>query len=127
MAMTRAEKEQLAELEGKLEEVRTWLALTPTPRVNPDVPPPGNDQPFGTLTKGFLPSGSGQFIYAEPACSSSLHHGNGQQERTTSQQPRALYSTELLALRAARNKVEWEAAQALRRLDKKIAELEEKQ
>lgn len=56
---------------------------------------------------------------AERACSSYVHHGIGW-ERTTAQNPKRLYSTRLLALRAVRNELERDCAFELARIDKWI-------
>lgn len=95
------------------------LALHPTEPVHPDIPPPtydGSDK----LSKGWLVVGAGHYARVEKGCSSSAYHGSGQTERTTTQNPHALYSTRLLALRAARYEIERYAGGVLLNIDKQI-------
>jgi hypothetical protein len=90
-------------------------ALRWTEPVLPDVmPPKGGDD----LSKGFLHNSYS--MRAEPACSSSVYHGIGRNDKTTSQGTRHLYSTRLLALKAMRHEVENEAAKKLHEIDKLI-------
>jgi len=110
MAMTKKEKEAL-------EAALTVAALRTTTDVAPDVPPPTN----GGLSKGFAVVGErSDNGRVEPACSSSVHHGIGQHDRTTSQNARHLYSTKILALKALRRAIEQDCAVRLRRVDRMI-------
>ena len=110
MAMTKKEKEAL-------EAALTVAALRTTTDVAPDVPPPTN----GGLSKGFAVVGErSDYGRVELACSSSVHHGIGQQDKTTSQNARHLYSTKILALKALRRVIERDCAERLRRVDRMI-------
>lgn len=110
MAMTKKEKEAL-------EAALTVAALRTTTDVSPDVPPPTG----GGLSKGFAVVGErSDYMRVEPACSSSVHHGVGHQDKTTSQNARHLYSTKMLALKALRRAIERDCAERLRRVDRMI-------
>ena len=113
MAMTKKDKEAL-------EAALTASALRTTSDVAPDVPPP-----LGVcgLSKGFaVVAERSEYCRVEPACSSSVYHGIGQQEKTTSQKAKHLYSTKMLALKALRRAVERDCADRLRRVDRMIEE-----
>ena len=99
-------------------------ALHVTPKVEPDVLPPTG---FSELSKGFVYCGWLDSMRVEKACSSMSAHCVGSDQKTTSQRPKALYSSRLLALRAARNVIERECAKILLKLDAEIAsELQQK-
>ncbi len=106
----------------QLEDALTLAAMHPTAKVEPDVPPPINGSGIDKLSVGFLPLGV-DHPRVEPACSSSCFHGVGSQTKTTSQRPVALYSTEILAWKAARNRVEEKCMDDLRRIDRIIENL----
>ena len=113
MAMTKKEQEEVRELKRRLS---TLAALRWTEEVLPDVPIPAwsaDDK----LSVGYLPC----YSRVEKACSSSLHHAIGRQDKTTSQQARSLYSTKLLALKALRYEKELRFAGELADLDIQIA------
>jgi hypothetical protein len=114
MAMNKKEQ---AEMERLRDELRLAKALRFTEAVKPDVIPP---ESFSGLVKGFLYNA----YYAEPrvvpACSSSTSHGWGRDDKTTTQQPRSLYSTRLLALRACRHDLEKQCAKLLAEIDRQI-------
>jgi len=110
-------KKQQAEIDNRLERALTLAAFHRTEPVLPDVPVP---TPFGTLSKGFLPSGYHDGISIQKACSSSVHHGIGYDDKTTTQGSRRLFSTKLLALKNARYDAEIYAAMILRRIDRQI-------
>lgn len=111
MSMTKKEK---TAHDAALAEARLLGALRWTSEVRPDVP-----IPIGAgLSTGWLPFHS----RVEIACSSSVHHATGRTDKTTSQNPRNLYSTKLLALRALRHEMELRFAQELANVDKQIAE-----
>ena len=114
MAMTKKEK---AEFDAAILEARTLAALRWTERVEPDVPPPDS---HSNLKSGFLYDAHSQEV--KPACTSSVGHSFGRADKTTTQNPRHLYSTMLRALQAMRNEVEMRAARELLRIDKMIAE-----
>jgi hypothetical protein len=112
MAMNKAEKELVEEL--KLKNALRWTAP-----VNPDVPIP--ESCTSQLSLGWLPiAAMSDSARVESACSSAGSHGVGSWVKTSSQQPRALYSTKLLALKALRYQVECNCAKLLRRIDAMI-------
>lgn len=116
MAMTKKEKELL-------EAALTAAALRTTADVAADVPPPASGR--AGLSVGWMLLGErSDSARVEVACSSSVHHGVGRQDRTTSQGARHLYSSELLALKALRREVEKDCADRLRRVDRMIEEVE---
>ena len=103
--------------ERRFHELRVLAALRWTAPVEPDVPPPTrSDQ----LTRGWIAIAN----RVEPGCSSSIYHGSGTMNKTTSQGARALHSTKLRALRAMRNIVERDAAQRLAQIDAQIEDLD---
>lgn len=112
MAMTKKER---AEIDALVKKLRISGALRWTEEVKPDVPIPKGWQ---GLSKGWLPRAWDGT--AEPACSSAVHHARGQNDKTTSQGAKELYSTRLLALKAARHQVEMEAAEKLAQIDERI-------
>jgi len=114
MAMTKKEKDIL-------ESALTAAAFRTTSDVAPDVPPPNSSS--NKLSEGWATVGSGgDYGRVEPACSSSVHHGVGRQDKTTTQGAKSLYSTKLLALKALRRSVEIDCATRLRRVDRMINE-----
>lgn len=119
MAMTKAERNRLVELEEELRRAKAWRRTEP---VEPDVPIPGYDGP--RLSKGWLYNahlGSyGSTAIVERACSSTVSHAFGQDDKTTTQQPRRLYSTKLLALKAARYDLEQQMEKILAETDRQI-------
>lgn len=94
-------------------------ALRWTEIVEPDLGPPPVSAQFGTLTKGFMQNLHSMRV--ERACTSKTSHAFGQDDKTTSQGPKRLYSTKTLALKAMRNAIEREAAEKLNRIDTMIA------
>jgi hypothetical protein len=108
-------KKERAEIDGELTRLRVRAALCWSDDVQPDVPiPKGGD----SLSEGWLPAYRG----AEVACSSAVCHALGRTDKTTTQGPRELYSSKVLALRARRYEFALEAAQALARIDALILE-----
>lgn len=105
-------KEQAA-----FEELQTRLALrfTGFEPIKPDIPVPSC---FQEMTKGFLFNSYSKRV--EPACSTTVSHGYGRDDRTSSQNARALYSSRKLALMAMRREVEIMYAKELRQIDKQI-------
>lgn len=107
-------KKELQTLEAAL----TQSALRSTCGQLPDVAIPPS---FSDLTKGWLPiASSSTSARVEPACSSSVHHATGRTDKTTTQQPRRLFSSRLTALRQLRYEAEQEAASRLRSIDRMI-------
>ena len=109
-------KKELAEMESLRVELLRAKSFRLTDKVERDLPPP----PFSRdgLTKGW--DYNAHSLAANKHCSSSMYNGSGW-EKTTSQQPRSLFSTELLALRAMRYHVEQEAMTRLAAVDALIA------
>lgn len=87
-----------------------------------DIPVPSGSS---DTTRGWLFNAYREHDQVQRSCSSTTSHSFGRDDKTNAQQPRALFSTRLLALRALRNAVELEAATRLRGIDKMI-EQEEK-
>lgn len=114
MAMTKKEKTELERLQRELREAK---ALRFTDLVKPDVAPP--ERFADPLSIGYVYSVHAQRV--EKACSSSIFHGYGW-EKTNSQQPIWLYSTQKLALRALRAELERQYAKDLAEIDLKIDE-----
>jgi len=117
MSMTKAEKAAVQEIKDALEEALMWAALHKTEAVKKDVPPA---ECFKPLSVGYDYAGSRGDYQVEPCCSSASGHSFGSTTKTDSQKSRHLYSTRLLALKAARNAIERDAAAALRNIDKQI-------
>ncbi len=118
MAMTKKER---AEFDAALKAARIMGALRFTAKVLPDVAIPG----FGikpALATGFLFNSHSPRVV--PACSSSTSHSFGRNDKTDSQHPRALFSTELFAWSGLRNELEQKYAASLAEVDARIAELE---
>lgn len=115
MAITKKEKEAL-------EAALMAAALRTTEDVSPDVPPPSISG-RKKLSKGWAVVGErGDHGRVELACSSSMYHGIGRQDETSSKGALHLYSTKLLALKALRRAVERDCAERLRRVDRMIEE-----
>jgi hypothetical protein len=112
MAMTKAEKARLDELENQL---RIAKAFRFTDEVRPDVMPPARSN---DLAKGFLFNDYTREVAV--ACTSSVYHAYGQDDRTTTQRARCLYSTRLRALRALRHSVEKIVSEQLAEIDREI-------
>lgn len=118
MSMTKAERERFALLEKDLAEA---LAFRRTEEVAPDVYPP-NTSSKDRMTYGFQPHQYNLDASAEPCASTSVSHYRYYNGKITggSQRGVRLYSTRLLALQAARYKMECAVAKALAKLDAAI-------
>src|SRR4051812_12062019 len=105
-------KKEQAELAALKQEVRIARALRWTDPVQRDLPPPTRG---GTVSQGWDYS-DGRWT-VQQAWSSSVYHGYGEYVSkghcAASQNPRALFSTEELALQALRNAAEREFAEQL--------------
>lgn len=121
MAMNKKEK---AALEDAIQELAIARALrwSDQPVPDYDVLPPE----YGSrenLSRGWVPSHYferyGSSNYASKGCSSSVDHGSGW-EKTTTQGPRKMYSTRLLALRRTRANAERQFAKVLAEIDAEI-------
>lgn len=98
------------------EALKTRLALRFTDgEFAPDIPPP---PAFGDVTRGYTLSL--HYREAVPACSSHSTHGLGKETESIRRGGLALYSSEVLALRALRQQLEAQFAGQLREVDKKI-------
>ena len=117
MAMTKAEKAYVEELE-------TLLALKRTAPVDPDIDP----RNLSGKAYGFSESSvTVTWRYPEKAVTTSSSHGRFPDGSTRSMVPDsqrgiALHSTRLGALQYTRNKLERRAAEVLREIDLAIAE-----
>lgn len=113
-------KKEQAEMDGLRNQLRIAKALRFTEAVGPDVPIPSRAAPHAELSKGWLyHQWHGEFR-VEIACSSVVNHAVGRNDRTTTQQPRELYSSKLRALRDCRAAMEMDFAKALARVDAEI-------
>jgi hypothetical protein len=108
--MNKKEAAYVCSLRNELERMR---ALRWTKPVEPDVNPPVQQ---GVTYTGWIYCGD----RVEPASSTSLVHSCG---GITMKGARALYSTQLLALKALRHATELECAEKLRRIDLAISEV----
>ena len=117
--MTKRERAEMEELRSQLRMARAFHFTTP---VEPDVPPPSGMS--DGLTEGFLYNAYERAWRVVPACSSSVGHSFGCDDRTDSQNPSALFSTRLLALQALRNDAEKQCARWLAEIDQAIEKAE---
>lgn len=117
MAMNKQEK-------ALVEDLKTKAAFHRTDEITPDVPAPKTSEPgVGRMAKGYLPVAPlSDMCRVEPACSDSVNHGVGTWEKTTTQRPRDLYSTRMLALKRLRWEVEQDCMKRLRRIDRMMEE-----
>lgn len=117
MAMTKTEK---AAMDALKREVSVARALRWTDEVKRDLMPP---KMGGEVTQGWDIGGAS----VRQAWSSSMYNGSGIYleggNGIKSRDPRSLYSTEELALRALRNTLERKCAEALADIDARIEEL----
>lgn len=118
MAMTKAEQQEVARLKHELALAK---ALRFTDPVESDIAPPANNE--------IIINGWSWAVYqgeysVMKACTSSTRHSKGIWDKARYPGPRHLYSTELLATRAARSDLARRAAQELAQMDARIAELE---
>lgn len=113
MPMNKKEREsyELMQLEVTLHK-----AMFVSDLIEPDVPPPSVGEP---MTTGWTYNEHSMRIL--PACSSSIGHGLDQTDKTTSQHPLALYSSQKLAYKALRGVLSRRYATSLLIIDKKIA------
>lgn len=119
MAMTKGTRLKLDELEHK---VRLLSAFRWSAPVKPDVEPPHGRFDY---TYGYWYRTHDLHVY--PAWSSGIYSGYGHEAGIHSQHgAKALYRSELAALRALRHAVELEAAERLAKIDQRIADEEAK-
>lgn len=101
----------------QLEDALTKAAFHRTEKVEPDILPPTD---YKELCKGYSFVVSRGYVSISKACTSSNGHCSHSDDKTTSQGSRPLYSSKLLALKAARHATENEACNTLRGIDKLI-------
>lgn len=101
---------------GMLQQALRW-----TDHVPRDLPHPQPGSGGREMTKGWDYCASMDGGRVDKACSTCIHHGSGW-ERTTSQQPKDLYSTKLMALQGLRHELEFKYAKVLANLDTQIRE-----
>lgn len=115
--MTKLSKKAQEELLNQQREARIRASLHWTePADGPDVQPPTGSG----LVTGYLYNAYTNRV--DVACTSSVTHAFGRDDKTTTQHPRSLYSTRLRALLALRNAVERECAERLAKIDRMIEE-----
>ena len=107
-------KKEAAKVESMRRELSIVAALRWTEKVLPDIPIPTGSG----FTKGWLTG----FDRVDIACSNSVFHAYGRNDKTTTQQPAALFSTRILALKALRYQMERRFAEVLANIDRQIAE-----
>lgn len=117
------------EREREITEQRKALddALWLTDPIEPDINIPTE---WKEIRNGWLPTTNGFWFPAagaQKACTSSNSHSTDKWGKTESQQPRRLYSTELLALKAARSELAEKFAKVLMDADRRISEMEAKE
>jgi hypothetical protein len=108
MSMTKKEQ-------AEVEALKIRLALHFTSDVNPDISRPDSGQ---GIINGYNFNSYNKRI--EKSCSTSYSHGNGQWDKTGSQNAIAQYSSPILAYRAMRRELEDRFARELREVDIKI-------
>lgn len=110
--MTKKEK-------AELEALKLAASFYRTEAVEPDVEPP--ELLSDGLKTGFLCVGAkSEWARIKMACTSSIGHSSGNNDKTTSQGSRRLFSTRLRALKALRNEVENECMKRLRAVDRMV-------
>ena len=106
-------KKELAEMEA----LKTKLALRLYPEVKPDIPKPTN----GTgVVNGYTFNAYSKRV--EKACSTSIYHGNGCWDKTTSQNSIEMFSSEKLAYQAMLYELSLRFAGELRAVEKILEE-----
>lgn len=79
------------------------------PEIEPDVIPPDVSTPGNPILNGWFPyrplSYGDKAPTVKKACTSSISHSIGQWDKTTSQRPKALYSSPTLALKSLLPKI----------------------
>lgn len=113
-------KKEKAEFDAALYKAKILGALRWTTGVEPDVMPPVSG--ISQLRAGYLYNkyGDGEI---RDACTSTIYHSYGRNDKTTTQGSRALYSTRLLAAQALRHELELDAAKKLAKCDALIESL----
>jgi len=103
------------------------VLLDGSEKIKPDVKPPESFSDI--LSVGYWPYRGGNYNFprVEPACSSSVGHSVGRTDRTTTQQPRWLYSTKSLAARSLLYEVEQSYLNEMGEILKKIEEFQKEE
>ena len=100
----------------EFERLKMLLALKHWPKVLPDVAPPTKTvDNFNKLTTGYAFNSYAKAVSI--ACSSCTSHAIGQTDKTTSQQPKALYSTKKLAYQAMLHEMSLRFAAEMRQVE----------
>lgn len=94
---------------AEMEHLKTLLALRHYPAVEPDLMPP---ERYDQIINGWWFNSYSGIVMK--ACTSGIYHSIGNWDKTTSQQPRRLYSTEKLAYQAMLHEMSMEFARKLR-------------
>ena len=119
MAMNKKEQAMVDDLRKQLLLAKAFRRTDP---VEPDVMPPGHSDPLKAIRKGWLPStylgNYGDWV--SPACTSLLYHNPNNDDKTSTQGSRRLYSSKLLALKAARYSIECQCEAILAKIDAEI-------
>jgi len=110
--MTKKEQAEFDRLKHDLRVSRAWKLTDP---VTPDIPVPAWEE---GIKNGYLYNTYSLRI--EKACTNSINHNYGGWDKTTTQQPRELYSTPVLALRAMRYEIERVCLEKLAKVDAMI-------
>lgn len=116
-------KKETAAFEQLKHELRLAKALSWTQPIAPDLQPPSTQERGDRLVKGWLFNAYSNGYSGDKtaiACTSSIHHSWGNNDKTTTQGPRHLFSTELRALQALRHEVELQCARRLASIDERI-------
>ena len=125
MAMNKKEKAEFESLQKDLEfnvQLIKTLGNLVGEKIQPDIPHPEAGELGFRLTKGWLynlHTGS-----VDKVCSSCISHSYGRDDKTTTQQPKNLYSTKELAMKAMRYEKVQKFIKELVALDKRIENLE---
>ena len=106
--------------QAKMEHLKTLLALRHYPAVMPDIMPPSA---FGEIRNGYTYNSYSGTICK--ACTSSISHNIGEWDKTTSQKPIKLYSTEKLAYEAMLHDMAMMFARKLRLVEIAMENLKE--
>jgi hypothetical protein len=113
MAMNKSEQERMRSLEKQLAVAKAFRF---TEAIEPDLPIPERGMVNGWMYHVY------HGLTVEKACTDSVHHHFGGWNRTSTQRPMRLYSSELLALRAGRHELEKQYAESLAEVDRHIEE-----
>jgi hypothetical protein len=116
--MPRLTKKAQAEAAEKAEQWAVFHALRWTDKIEPDIPAPKSGEP---PVRGFLVFAYGSAVAYFSSC---FAHWSVDCPEIRRKGGRAMYSTKMRAIRAARNEAEQRCALELRRFDRLIEEME---